>query len=63
MPALEKSQEMCLARGYDFDEVREPLATFRSTAHIRARGEEVEAIKREAAARLAAGWSSRHIVG
>jgi transposase len=47
-PTSEQPQGMCLDKGYDFDEVRELLAEFRFTAHIRARGEEAQAIKREA---------------
>jgi transposase len=47
-PTPEKPQGMCLDNGYDFDEVRELLAEFGFTAHIRARGEEAQAIKREA---------------
>jgi putative transposase len=35
-------------RGDDFDEVRELLTTFGLTAHIRARGEEAQALTREA---------------
>jgi putative transposase len=45
---LEQPQGMCLDKGYDYDEVRELLAEFGFTAHIRARGEEAHAIKREA---------------
>jgi putative transposase len=48
MPIPEKPQGMCLDKGDDFDEVRELLATFGFTAHIQARGEEAQAIKREA---------------
>jgi putative transposase len=48
MPTPEQPQGMCLDKGYDFDEVRELLAAFGFTAHIRARGEEAQAIKREA---------------
>jgi putative transposase len=48
MPTPEKPQGMCLDKGYDFDEVRELLATFGFTAYIRARGEEAQAIKRAA---------------
>jgi putative transposase len=47
-PTPEKPQGLCLDQGYDVDEVRELLATFECTAHIRARGEEAHAIKREA---------------
>ena len=39
---------MCLDKGYDFDEVRHTLEEFGFTAHIRSRGEEAKAIKREA---------------
>jgi putative transposase len=39
-------QNMCLDKGYDYDEVRGLLKDFSYTAHIRARGEEAQAIKR-----------------
>lgn len=39
---------MCLDKGYDYEEVRETLREFGFTAHIRARGEEAQALKREA---------------
>lgn len=39
---------MCLDKGYDYNEVRELLTEFAFTAHIRARGEEAQARKREA---------------
>jgi putative transposase len=47
-PTPEKPQGMCLDKGYDVAEVRELLATFEFTAHIRARGEAAHASKREA---------------
>jgi transposase len=47
-PTTEQPQGMCLDKGYDFSEVREILKEFGFTAHIRARGEEAQAIKREA---------------
>ena len=47
-PTPEKPQGMCLDKGFDYDEVREVLAEFGFTAHIRARGEEAQAIKKEA---------------
>jgi putative transposase len=47
-PTPEQAQGICLDKGYDYDEVRELLAKFGFTAHIRARGEEAQAIKREA---------------
>lgn len=47
-PTPEKPQGMCLDKGFDYEEVREILAEFGFTAHIRARGEEAQAIKKEA---------------
>jgi transposase len=47
-PTPEHPQGMCLDKGYDCDEVRDLLADFRFTAHIRARGEEARALKQEA---------------
>ena len=47
-PTAEQSQGMCLDKGYDFDEVRQTLQEFGFTAHIRARGEEAQAIKCQA---------------
>ena len=39
---------MCLDKGYDYEEVRDLLREFGLTAHIRPRGEEAKAIKRQA---------------
>jgi transposase len=39
---------LCLDRGYDYNEVRELVDEFGFTAHIRSRGEEAKALKREA---------------
>lgn len=47
-PTAEAPQGLCLDKGYDYDEVRELAAEFGYTAHMRARGEEAQAIKREA---------------
>lgn len=47
-PTGAKPQGMCLDKGYDYDEVRELLAEFGFTAHIRPRGEEAKAIRRRA---------------
>lgn len=47
-PTPKREQGMCLDKGYDYEEVREILAEFGFTAHIRARGEEAQAIKRQA---------------
>jgi len=47
-PSEEQPQGMCLDKGYDYDEVRDILREFGFTAHIRPRGEEAKAIKREA---------------
>ena len=48
VPTAEMPQGLCLDKGYDFDEVRAIVREFGFTAHIRARGEEAEAIKNEA---------------
>ena len=47
-PSEEHPQGMCLDKGYDYQEVRDILHEFGFTAHIRPRGEEVQAIKRQA---------------
>jgi putative transposase len=41
-------QGKCLDKGYNYDEVRALLDKFGFTAHIRARGEEAQALKQEA---------------
>ena len=47
-PSAAHPQGMCLDKGYDFAEVRRTLDEFGFTAHIRSRGEEAQAIEREA---------------
>jgi transposase len=47
-PTPTEPQGMCLDKGYDYAEVRDLLKGFGFTAHIRARGEEAQAIKRKA---------------
>jgi putative transposase len=47
-PTRARPQGMCMDRGYDYEAVRETVAEFGFTAHIRARGEEAEKIKKEA---------------
>jgi putative transposase len=47
-PTRRRPQGMCLDKGYDYDEVRDLAMEFGYTAHIRARGEEAQAIKHEA---------------
>jgi putative transposase len=41
-------QGLCLDKGYDYDSVRELAAEFGFTLHLRTRGEEAQALKREA---------------
>jgi putative transposase len=50
-PTPEHPQGVCLDKGYDYQEVRDILVEFGFTAHIRSRGEEARALKREAGAR------------
>ena len=47
-PTPAQPQGLCLDKGYDYPEVDALLAEFGFTAHIRRRGEEAHAIKREA---------------
>ncbi len=47
-PSPEQPQGLCLDKGYDYGEVRETMQEFGFTAHIRSRGEEAQAIKKEA---------------
>ena len=47
-PTEEAPQHLCLDAGYDYDFVRDLVAEFGFTAHIRSRGEEAQAIKKEA---------------
>lgn len=47
-PTEEQPQGMCMDKAYDYDEVRDLLAEFGFTAHIRSRGEEVKELAREA---------------
>jgi transposase len=44
-PTRKNPQNLCLDKGYDFDEVRDILAEFGYIPHIRARGEETQAKK------------------
>jgi transposase len=50
-PSPEQPQGMCLDKAYDFQEVRDILAEFGFTAHIRSRGEEAQELAQEAGKR------------
>lgn len=47
-PSRHKPQNLCLDKGYDYDEVRDLAWEFGFTAHIRSRGEEALLIRRSA---------------
>jgi transposase len=47
-PATAGKQGMCLDKGYDYDEVRALLQEFGFTAHVKARGQEAQELKRSA---------------
>jgi transposase len=47
-PTAAQPQGLCLDKGYDYEEVRATLAVFGFTAHIKARGAEARALKRQA---------------
>ncbi|MBI5332158.1 MAG: transposase [Candidatus Aenigmarchaeota archaeon] len=62
-PTKKKKQNLCLDKGYDFDEIRELAKEFGFTAHIRSRGEEAKQIK-EFARKKARRWLLKgHTVG
>lgn len=50
-PIAEHPQNLCLGKGYDYQEVRDTLDKFGFTAHIRSRGEEAKEIAQEAGKR------------
>lgn len=50
-PTPEHPQGVCLDAGYDYQEVRDILAEFGFTAHIRSRGEEARELKEKAVSR------------
>ncbi len=50
-PTEDAPHGMCLDKGYDYDEVREILAEFGFTAHIKARHAEAKELKQEAGKR------------
>jgi putative transposase len=45
-PTAHSPQNLCMDKGYDYDEVRELVRAFGFTAHIRSRGEEAKLIMR-----------------
>ena len=47
-PTKTRPQGLCMDKGYDYAEVREIVQEFGFTAHIRARGEEAQALNRHA---------------
>jgi len=47
-PTGKDPQNVCMDKGYDYNEVRDLLKEFHFTAHIRARGEEAKLIKKSA---------------
>ena len=50
-PTRAHPQGLCLDKDYDRSEIRQLLAEFQFTAHIRARGEEAQTLKRQAGAK------------
>ena len=47
-PSADAPQNLCLDKGYDYEEVRELAKEFGFTAHIRSRGEEAKELQRSA---------------
>jgi transposase len=48
LPEEDEEQGLCLDKGYDYDDIRDLVREFAFTAHVRARGEEAQALKRQA---------------
>lgn len=46
-PSMERPQDMCLNKGYDYQKVHDILCAFGFTTHVRSRGEEAKAIRAE----------------
>ncbi len=59
-PTEDAPQNLCLDKGYNYDFVRDLVAEFGFTAHIRGRGEEAQAIKDEI--KKEAGYRARRWV-
>jgi putative transposase len=51
LPESGEEQGLCLDKGYDYDDIRELVAEFAFTAHVRTRGEEARALREEAGER------------
>jgi hypothetical protein len=47
-PTPEQAQNLCLDKGYAYDEVRETVREFGFTAHIPTKGKEAQKVKRKA---------------
>jgi transposase len=47
-PRKWRKQNLCLDKGYDYDEVRQLAKEFGFTAHIRSRGEEIKKLAKKA---------------
>lgn len=50
-PRAPQRPNLCLDKGYDYDDMRELLDAFGFTAHIRGRGEQARTLKRKAGQR------------
>ena len=50
-PTTKRPQGLCLDKGYDYDEVRLLAQEFGFTLHLRTRGEEIAALRKEAGER------------
>lgn len=50
-PTVEEKQNLCLDKGYAYDEVREIAEEFAFTAHIPAKGQEAQQVMRKARAK------------
>ena len=62
-PTAEQPQGLCLDKGYDYQEVRDILAEFGFTAHIRRTAKRPKPSNAKRASAHGAGWSNGRTVG
>ncbi len=62
-PTEEAPQNLCLDAGYDYDFVRDLVAEFGFTAHVRSRAKKRRRSRRKRGIVRVAGWWSAPIVG
>ena len=62
-PTPDQPQGVCLDKGYDYQEVRDTLAEFGFTGHIRGGAKKPKPSNAKRASVHGAGWSNAHTAG